>query len=181
MTMRTTPSPGASVPALALAGLRTWGARDVVVAVLAGLAVAVTIGLATVLIPNPVFSREIAPTWWSYPVWILTSALSGMLIATYVDTGAGRDAGEQLVTTDGKEATPGRFGALGGVLAWFAVGCPVCNKLALLALGYSGAITWFAPVQPYLALSATVLLAGALVTRLRARVSCPAPTTGGRR
>ena len=36
MTMRTTPSPGASVPALALAGLRTWGARDVVVAVLAG-------------------------------------------------------------------------------------------------------------------------------------------------
>ena len=42
-------------------------------------------------------------------------------------------------------------------LAWFAVGCPVCNKLALLALGYSGAITWFTPVQPFLALGALIL------------------------
>ncbi len=71
----------------------------------------------------------------------------------------------------------------GGMLAWFAVGCPVCNKLALLALGYSGAITWFAPVQPFLALGALVLTSVALVWRLRGQVACPVrlePVTGAR-
>ncbi|EPR75477.1 hypothetical protein ADILRU_2020 [Leifsonia rubra CMS 76R] len=32
------------------------------------------------------------------------------------------------------------------MLAWFAVGCPVCNKIALLALGYTGALACPAPV-----------------------------------
>ena len=60
------------------------------------------------------------------------------------------------------------------VLAWFAVGCPVCNKLALLVLAYSGAITWFAPVQPYLAGVALALTAGALLRRTRGQTFCPA-------
>ena len=63
----------------------------------------------------------------------------------------------------------------GGILTWFAVGCPVCNKLALLALGYSGAITWFAPVQPYLAAIALLTTAAALVVRLRGQVLCLVP------
>src|SRR5699024_11754339 len=58
--------------------------RSVGVAVGAALLVALVIGLATVLIPNPIFARDIPPTWWSYPVWLLTSALTGMLVATYV-------------------------------------------------------------------------------------------------
>ena len=62
----------------------------------------------------------------------------------------------------------------GVALAWFAVGCPVCNKIALLALGYSGALTWFAPAQPYLAAAALLLTAGALVVRLRGQVYCRA-------
>ena len=53
-----------------------------------------------------------------------------------------------------------------------AVGCPVCNKLALLALGSSGAITWFAPVQPYLATVALLMTAGALLVRLRGQTLC---------
>ncbi|WP_343035752.1 hypothetical protein [Isoptericola sediminis] len=150
---------------LALVGLRTWTPRQRVVAVGAALAVGLLIGWATVLIPNPVFSREIPPVWWNYPVWILTSALSGMLVATYVRSAA----------PDPDEARSSRLGMAGGVLAWFAVGCPVCNKLALLALGYSGAITWFAPVQPFLGLAALALTAVALVWRLRGQVACPAP------
>ena len=63
----------------------------------------------------------------------------------------------------------------GTVLGWFAVGCPVCNKLALLALGYSGALTWFAPVQAYLAVAAVGLLGVALVRRLRGQLACPLP------
>lgn len=64
--------------------LRLWGPRQWGVAVLAGLATALVLGLATVLIPNGVFSREIPPVWWNYPVWIATSALTGVLVASYV-------------------------------------------------------------------------------------------------
>ena len=68
-----------------------------------------------------------------------------------------------------------RLGVAGGVLAWFAVGCPVCNKLALVALGYSGAISYFAPLQPFLAAAALALTAGAVVVRLRNQALCPLP------
>lgn len=166
---------------LAVQALRVWTVRQVLVAIAAGAAVAVVIGLATVLIPNPVFGRAIPPVWWNYPVWLVTSALSGVLVATYVSPGATSDApatvgaGGTVEGPDGEaeDRRSSRMGMAGGMLAWFAVGCPVCNKLALLALGYSGAITWFAPVQPFLALGALVLTSVALVWRLRGQVACP--------
>lgn len=154
------------------------------VALAAGVAVAVLVGLVTVLIPNQVFTREIPPVWWNYPVWLVTSALSGMLVATYVqaktadgprDGTAAADAGTAPAEDEAAavERRSSRMGMAGGILAWFAVGCPVCNKLALLALGYSGAITWFAPVQPFLAGGALILTGVALVWRLRGQVACP--------
>ena len=168
---------------LTLAGqaLRWWTARQVLVAVVAGLAVAVMVGVATVLIPNQVFARDIPPVWWNYPVWLLTSALSGMLISTYLRTpaDAARRTGRSAATSDAAQDDDGdlgrtsRMGMVGGMLAWFAVGCPVCNKIALLALGYSGAITWFAPLQPLLAGGALILTGVALVSRLRGQVACP--------
>jgi hypothetical protein len=36
-------------------------------------------------------------------------------------------------------------------LSWLAIGCPVCNKLVVLAVGASGALSYFAPMQPWLA------------------------------
>ena len=92
-----------------------------------------------------------------------------MLAATYVR--AARGIAEARAIDDTGDA-PSRLGMVGGVLAWFAVGCPVCNKLALLALGYSGAITWFAPVQPLLAAAALVTTAAALLMRLRGQTLC---------
>lgn len=151
----------------ALAALRSWGPRQVLVAAVAGGGLAVLLGLATVLVPNPVFGRDIPPVWWNYPVWLLTAALTGMLVATYV-TGPGTDP-------SAADRRHGRFGVAGGVLAWFAVGCPVCNKIALLALGYSGAITWFAPLQPVLAVLGLALVTAALIGRLRGQVACPLP------
>ena len=65
-------------------------------------------------------------------------------------------------------------GYVGGFLTFFAVGCPVCNKLVLLALGASGALTWFGPVQPVLSLAAIGVLAWALRARLRGEISCAA-------
>lgn len=65
----------------------------------------------------------------------------------------------------------------GAFLSWFAVGCPVCNKLALIAFGYSGAITYFAPVQPILGVAALLLAGIALVWRLKGQIVCSIPVT----
>ena len=139
---------------------------------------ALLIGIPTVLIPNPVFGRQVPVHAWNYPVWIASSVLAGMLAATYVRRTRG--IAETAATEDTGDA-PSRFGMVGGVLAWFAVGCPVCNKIALLALGYSGAVTWFAPVQPFLAAAALVTTAGALLMRLRGQILCsPTPSVTAR-
>jgi hypothetical protein len=59
------------------------------------------------------------------------------------------------------------------VLTFFAVGCPVCNKLVLIALGSAGAITWFEPIQPVLQAVAVALLGWALFARLEGERFCP--------
>jgi hypothetical protein len=147
-----------------LTSISLWGARRWGAAVGGALVVALAIGLPTEMIPNPWFTRMMPVVWWNYPVWIATAVLAGLLLATYVRE-------EQHLLDD----RPGRRGGLGGVLAFFAVGCPVCNKLVVLALGTSGAMSWFAPVQPLLALAALALLAVALRGRLRGQVSCAVP------
>ena len=160
---------------LSASALRAWEPRQLLIAIVAAVAVAVVMGVATVLIPNSLFSRDIPTVPWNYPVWLLTSALMGLLIATYVTPPEDRAARTEE-TVDVHERRDARTGAAAGMLAWFAVGCPVCNKFALLALGYSGALTWFAPAQPFLAALALVLSAIAVVSRLRGQVACPLPT-----
>ncbi|MFK4760132.1 hypothetical protein ACI3KS_04275 [Microbacterium sp. ZW T5_45] len=169
---------------IAARALRSWGPRQIITAVVAALATALVIGVATVLIPNSFFARDIPPVWWNYPVWILTSAMTGILTATYIRP---RDADGSVADepTDGSailangegasDRRGGRFAVAGGLLAWFAVGCPVCNKIALLALGYTGALTWFAPLQPVLAITAMVFSTVAVVWRLKGQVACPLP------
>ncbi|GAA2826270.1 hypothetical protein FB468_1524 [Leucobacter komagatae] len=155
---------------LAARALKLWGPRQYRVAVLVAVGFAALIGVATVIIPNPWFSREIATVWWNYPVWILTAIGAGLLAATYMRPAAQGALAEEEAPAE-RKAT--RMGIAGGVLSWFAVGCPVCNKIALLALGYSGAITWFAPLQPILAVAALVLTGVALVWRLSGQIACP--------
>jgi len=138
--------------------LATWPARRWLVASGWTLSTVLVVGISTVLIPNPIFGREIAATWWSWPALIATALLAGLVGATYVRT---------------KAAAPtSRVGMAGGVLTFFAVGCPVCNKVALIALGYSGALQWFAPVQPVLAIAGIALLGYALHRRLQGEIAC---------
>jgi hypothetical protein len=99
-----------------------WGTRRWDVALAGTMVIALAIALPTELIPNPVFDRMTPTIWWNYPVWFATAALSGLLLATYV-----RD--------DPVADRPSRRGGLGGLLAFLAVGCPVCNKLVVVALG----------------------------------------------
>lgn len=141
--------------------LRMWSPRRWWIALWSGLGVALLVALPTAVIPNPIFGRAIEVTWWSYPTVILTVILGGLLLATYI-----REPGEEKADFSLK------LGTVGGFLSFFAVGCPVCNKLVLLALGASGAMTWFAPVQGYLALASVVMMTVALIVRLRGQVRC---------
>lgn len=157
-----------------LSAFRLWTPRQWLAAALATVGSLVLLGIPTVLIPNSFFTREIPPTAWSYPVWVITSVLMGLLIATYVKPVRGAEPIEDDAASGTDKGS--RFGVVGGAIAWFAIGCPVCNKIVLLLLGASGAMTWFAPVQPFLAALALVLTTIALAVRLRGQVSCPLPT-----
>lgn len=147
--------------------MRVWTVRHWVVAGVSAVATALVMGLATAIIENPVFVRMIPTPWWAYPVWIVSAVLLGLLVGTYVAPP------EQEATTGPSHQRRGLGAAL---LAWFAIGCPTCNMLVVLALGTSGAVTWFQPLQPVLAALSLLLLAAALRSRLRNAGSCPVVT-----
>lgn len=144
--------------------LRDWTLRRWLVDAATAALVYVAVAIPTVLIPNSFFNREIPPTWWSYAALAATSLLTGLLVATYVAS---------PITRTGATNKSGLFGS---VLAFFAVGCPVCNKLVLLALGTTGAMKFFEPLQPVLALLSIGLLAWALVRRISQENACKVPT-----
>lgn len=123
---------------------------------------ALAIGLPTDVIPNSVFGRQGTPVEpWAVPVLAITAVLSGLLFATYFQDGAIGETGDAVGLDQ-----PSRFGGFGALLSFFAVGCPIYNRLVVIALGTSSALTWFAAVQPYLGVIALVLLVWAL------RVAC---------
>jgi len=146
--------------------IRTWPVRRWAVAAVGAALTVLVVGIPTVLIPNPWFGRTVPPTWWALPVLLVTAGLSGLVTATYIGSPTPRSVD-----------APSRSGLVGGFLAYLAVGCPVCNKVALLALGSAGAIQWFAPVQPLLALAGVILLGYALRRRLAGERSCPVEPT----
>jgi uncharacterized membrane protein (DUF485 family) len=158
-----------------LATMAGWSRRRWLAGLGGGIAIAVLVAFPTAVIPNPVFGRAVAVTWWSYPIVVMTGILGGLLFATYV-----RDAGSGFSSESSDDLDRGaKFGLTGTLVSFLAVGCPVCNKLVLLALGASGAVTWFAPFQPVLALASILLMAIALRFRMRNAVSCriSTPTT----
>ena len=157
--------PAAPTPS-AFDTMRSWSGRHVLVAIGAAVLVALAIGLPTDVIPNPVFGRPVPVTWWSYPTLIITAVLGGLLAATYVN---GRTSAP--TSLDEMDA-PTRRGGIAGLLSFFAVGCPVCNKVVIVALGTTGARQWFEPIQPLLAVASIVLLAWALRARLRSATTC---------
>ncbi|MEI6689289.1 MAG: hypothetical protein WCN97_08035 [Thermoleophilia bacterium] len=125
--------------------------RRVGIAVGVALFTLLVIAIPTDLIPNSLFGRQVEATAWAWPVAIITAVLAGVLIALPRPSSC-------------RPAT--RTGIIGGGLTYLAVGCPTCNHLVVLALGATGALTWFAPIQPYLALIALAVLLGAIVHRV---------------
>lgn len=158
-----------------MAALLTWSIRRWVVAAAVAAGTYLFFGLSTAVLANPVFGRAVPPTTWAPNVLIATAILSGLLTATYV-----RNDGPAPIRLEAIEAAsePGagsrtaRTGAAGSLLAYLAIGCPVCNKLALLLLGTTGALNLYAPIQPYLGAIGIAMLSLALVIRLRGEASC---------
>lgn len=158
-----------------MAAFLTWSVRRWVAAAAVGAGTYLFFGLSTAVLANPVFGRSIPPTPWAPEVLIATAILSGLLTATYV-----RNDGPAPIRLEALEAASepdagrrsARAGAVGSLLAYLAIGCPVCNKLALLLLGTTGALNLYAPIQPYIGAIGIALLALALVIRLRGEVSC---------
>lgn len=146
--------------------LRRWPARRWLTALLLTGVYTLLVAVPTDLVDTPVFGREVPPTWWSWPALLVSAALAAVLTATYI-----RSEAEREVTA------VSRGGMAGGVLTFFAVGCPVCNKLVLIALGSAGAMTWFEPVQPLLQVAAIGLLLWALQQRLSSAQSCRVPAS----
>lgn len=149
-------------------GSGTW--RALGVGAIAALATALILGVPTDVVPNPWFGREIGVRTFDVVVLVVLSVLSGALVASYVIR-------PEISTS------PGGAGLGAGALGWFAIGCPVCNKLIVAMVGASGASGAFASIQPVLGLAAVGLAAAALVLRFRAlrRGTCPVPSAGGAR
>jgi len=133
-------------------------------AVLGALGTALLVGIPTDVIPNPWFGREIGVRSLDVVVLVALSGVTGALLATYAVAGP-------------SGAGVPRAGVGSGIVGWFAIGCPVCNKLVVALLGVSGATSTFAPAQPVLGVAAVALAATALVLRVRAirRGECPLP------
>jgi hypothetical protein len=152
------------VPPGAIGTLRAWSWQRWLLALSAASVAALLTGVPTDIVPTDLFHRMIPASWWAYPVWAASSVLLGLIAATYLQRPSSRN-----------DRAKGALG--GGFLSFLAVGCPVCNKLVVAALGVGGALSYFEPIQPWLAAGSLVLLAATLRLRLRSLAACSVAAT----
>jgi hypothetical protein len=133
------------------------------ITVLAAVLTFLVIGVPTDIVPNPVFGREVPVRPWEPWVLLATSVFTGLWF--------GLQRARRVVAADGsvsgEDSSAPAFSAAG--LALFAVACPVCNKIVLIALGTSGALGIWEPLQPWLAAISLVALFGAVTYAARRR------------
>lgn len=123
---------------------------------------ALVIGIPADLIDTPWFGRPVETRAIDYVIWIITSLLIGLIFA--------------IRTPSGDEVEENRT-VVGGFVSFLAVGCPVCNQAVVALVGTSGALSWWAPVQPVLGALAVGILLYALRKRLATYTlqACPIP------
>jgi hypothetical protein len=120
----------------------------------ASLGYVAVVGVITAIIANPWFERMTPAGAWNVVFWIVPGLLFGAL------------TGLSLVPIAPRVCSVGERTIAGGALSFLAAGCPLCNKVVVLVLGTSGALTWFEPLQPLLGLGSVALLTYALASRL---------------
>lgn len=142
---------------VAAMGPRNW-LLAIGIAVLSGLVIAIPTALA----PNPLFTRMTPARPLDYVFLAVSSLLIGLTFAI------------RPAAVGGAASRP----LAGGLVTYFAVGCPVCNKIVVALLGTSGALAYFAPLQPVLGVAAIALLILTLRQRVRAlnAAACSIPS-----
>lgn len=150
-------APGSLLTGLAGLDRSTW-VRGIPIALIAGLLIAVP----SALLDTPIFGRPIAPRPIDYVVLTVTAGLIGLILAIRPQTSEQSDRQERRTLWS-------------GFASFLAVGCPVCNQAVVALVGTSGALSWWAPIQPMVGVGAVA----ALIWTLRHRVqtyqltSCP--------
>lgn len=146
-------------------GLRQFGLRGWLVAVVAAVAVGLITGIPMVMIETPWFLRMTPVRPQDYIVWVASAVLIGLIAGTYAVA---------------PRATGMKSTVAGGLLSYLAIGCPICNKVVVLLLGVGGALTFFGPAQLFLGIVSLVLLAWTLLLRTGALAGsgCVLPNAG---
>lgn len=141
--------------------LGLFGARGWLVAAAAGFATLLVVGIVTAIIDNPLFVRMTPVRAQDWAIWLASGVLVGLITGTFIGPASAGHEGKVIS---------------GGLLSVLAVGCPICNKLVVLLLGMSGALTVFGPAQLYLGALSVALLAWTFRLRVRAVVrACAVP------
>ena len=137
---------------------------------------AVVIAIPSDLIDTPIFGRPVETSWIDYTILVVTASLIGLIFAIRPDLS------DPEVSTKARDRDDNRT-IWGGFVSFLAVGCPVCNQVVVALVGTSGALAWWAPVQPVIGLLAVALLLYTLRKRLRTfrLVACPVPASGRRK
>jgi hypothetical protein len=160
MVRRALERPGRSLAEIRLV-LGLLGPRGWLVASGAGLVTLLAVGLTTAIVDNPLFTRMTPVRPQDYAIWLASGVLVGLITGTFVGPAPGIHGGKAIS---------------GGLLSFLAVGCPICNKLVVLLLGVSGALSVFGPAQLYLGALSLVLLAWTFRLRVQAVVqACSGP------
>ena len=137
-------------------------------AVLFAAVAAVIIAVPSDLIDTPIFGRPVAVRWIDYVILAVTSALIGLIFAIRPEAAESTELGAAT-------ERQGTGTIWGGFVSFLAVGCPVCNQAVVALVGVSGALSWWAPVQPFVGLLAVALLLFTLRKRLNTYrlAACP--------
>lgn len=141
----------------------TLDRRFWLVAALATVAALLVLGLPAALIPNPIFGRQVAAEPFAYAVWLASAPIIGAIAGTYL-VPPGRTAPDPHTAEEGSAGV-----TVGSLAAFLAIGCPLCNKIAVVLLGASGALSVFGPIQPIIGAGSVLLLGATLGWRLRTR------------
>jgi hypothetical protein len=142
----------------------TWP-RTLVYAVVA----AVLIAVPADLIDTRFFGRPVETRPIDYIILAVTASLIGLIFGIRPEA----PDEDRALEVDAQERTT----VWGGFASFLAVGCPVCNQAVVALVGTSGALSWWAPVQPVVGAVAIGLLVFTLRKRLRTYdlATCPVP------
>ena len=106
------------------------------------------LGIPTALLSNPIipYVRMIPATAFDYAFLFTTAFLGGVYFALPAN----------------KVCKPNKSALAGGFFGFLAFGCPICNKLFVLLLGFDFLFNIVNPIRPFLGIISIIVLAYAI-------------------